>query len=132
MPTQQVDRPAKQGSFTIASELTGMPPNPSLSEQVEQAMHHYFSQLGEATPANLYQLVLAEVEAPLLKSLLRHTRFNRLQAAKQLGISRTTLHKKLQQYGLNTWIQANKYRNVTAATEHVLTTVNTSNSEEVG
>ncbi|MCP4473947.1 MAG: hypothetical protein GY821_05150 [Gammaproteobacteria bacterium] len=93
---------------------------PSISEvapfsaQVEQALTAYFRQLEETPPNGLYNLVLTEIEIPLMKTVLQHTRFNRLQAAKLLGISRTTFHKKLNDYALAEWIQDVQYRNVVA------------------
>lgn len=73
-----------------------------LRASVETALHNYFAQLGEATiPTNLYELVLAEVEAPLLEVVLRQTRGNQTKAAKMLGLSRGTLRKKLKQYNLD-------------------------------
>ncbi len=71
-----------------------------LSASVEVAIKGYFSQLGEQTPANVYDLVLAEVEEPLLKAMLEYTRGNQSKAAILLGISRGTLRKKLKIYGL--------------------------------
>ncbi len=85
-----------------------------LSTQVEQALTAYFQQLGETPPHGLYQLVIAEIEIPLIKAVLQHTSFNRLQAAKKMGISRTTFHKKLNDYGLEEWIKDVKHRNVAA------------------
>lgn len=72
-----------------------------LRASVETALHNYFAQLGEATPNNLYELVLAEVEAPLLEVVLRQTRGNQTKAAQMLGLSRGTLRKKLKQYNLD-------------------------------
>lgn len=68
---------------------------------VERALHNYFVQLGEQMPTNLYELVLAEVEAPLLEATLQRTRGNQTKAAKLLGLSRGTLRKKLKQYNLD-------------------------------
>jgi Fis family transcriptional regulator len=45
-------------------------------------------------------MVLEEVEPPLLRAVLRHTRNNQSKAARMLGLSRGTLRKKLKQYGL--------------------------------
>lgn len=48
--------------------------------------------------ANLYQLVLTEVEKPLLEIVLEYTKGNQSKAAKLLGISRNTLRKLLHNY----------------------------------
>ncbi len=46
----------------------------------------------------LYDMILAEVEPPLLQAVMEKRRGNQLQAAKLLGISRGTIRKKLQRY----------------------------------
>lgn len=50
------------------------------------------------TVVDLYDLVLQEVEPPLLKAVMEKKRGNQLQAAKMLGISRGTIRKKLLRY----------------------------------
>lgn len=72
----------------------------TLRENVEQAMANYFSQLGDQPASNIYEMVISEVEAPLLEAVMRHTRSNQSKAAILLGISRGTLRKKLKQYGI--------------------------------
>jgi Fis family transcriptional regulator, factor for inversion stimulation protein len=78
---------------------TGTPQQP-LRTYVEQALENYFSQLEGNLASGLFELVLAEVESPLLEVVLRQTRGNQTKAAKLLGISRGTLRKKLKQYAL--------------------------------
>lgn len=68
---------------------------------VEHALQNFFGQLGEQLPSNLYELVLGEVEAPLLEVTLQKTRGNQTKAARMLGLSRGTLRKKLKQYNLD-------------------------------
>ncbi len=46
----------------------------------------------------LYDMILQEVEPPLLQAVMERKRGNQLQAAKLLGISRGTIRKKLQRY----------------------------------
>jgi Fis family transcriptional regulator, factor for inversion stimulation protein len=46
----------------------------------------------------LYDMILAEVEPPLLQAVMEKRRGNQLQAAKMLGISRGTIRKKLLRY----------------------------------
>lgn len=48
----------------------------------------------------MYQLVLSEVEAPLLEQVMKYTRNNQTKASTMLGLNRGTLRKKLKQYGL--------------------------------
>lgn len=72
----------------------------SLGDSVRHSLRQYFSQLDGQTPANLYGLVLAEVEKPLLEMVLQLTNGNQSKAAIVLGISRGTLRKKMAIYGL--------------------------------
>jgi Fis family transcriptional regulator len=69
-----------------------------LRECVREALSNYFTHLNGHRVSNLYDLVLAEVEGPLLRTVLEHTGGNQTQAAALLGISRSTLRKKLAHY----------------------------------
>ena len=71
-----------------------------LRSTVEIAVKDYFLQVGEQRVTNLYELVLAEVEEPLLKSVMQETSGNQSKAAVTLGLSRGTLRKKLKTYEL--------------------------------
>lgn len=73
----------------------------SLRTSVRQSLQQYFAQLDGQTPANLYGLVLAEVEKPLIEMVLQLTNGNQSKAAKILGISRGTLRKKMAIYDLH-------------------------------
>ncbi len=61
----------------------------------DEALQHYFTSLNGQKPADLYQLVLGEVEKPLFRAVLNYTRGNQSEAAEILGINRGTLRKKL-------------------------------------
>ncbi len=73
---------------------------PSISNTVEQAVRHYFSVLNGEETTNLYQVILQEVEKPLLTVVLEQTGGNQSKCAKILGLNRGTLRKKLIQYDL--------------------------------
>ena len=73
----------------------------SLQESVSQSLQQYITTLDGQTPANLYSLVLAEVEKPLLEMVLKLTNGNQSKAAIILGISRGTLRKKMAMYDLS-------------------------------
>lgn len=72
-----------------------------LRDSVKQAISKYLKQLDDTNIENLYDLVLAEVEAPLLEEIMTFTRGNQTRAATMLGINRGTLRKKLKKYGMN-------------------------------
>lgn len=67
---------------------------------VERALQAYFERLDGEQAQDLYAMVLAEVEAPLLEFVLRQAHGNQSHAAAMLGINRGTLRKKLKQYDL--------------------------------
>lgn len=71
-----------------------------LREAVDAAMRRYFTHLDGESTTDLYAMVLAEVEAPLLASVMAHVNGNQTRAAEILGLNRGTLRKKLKQYAL--------------------------------
>lgn len=85
----------ESSSFEIHSQQN------TLRESVEIAMKNYFSQLENENPTNIYELVMAEVEAPLMEAVMAYTQGNQTKAAEVLGLNRGTLRKKLKMYGLN-------------------------------
>ena len=81
--------------------LVDLLPATPLREHVAETLRIYFHNLGGQAPSNLYDLVLREVEPPLLDIVMKFTRGNQTRAAIILGINRGTLRKKLRQYGLD-------------------------------
>ena len=71
-----------------------------LHDSVRQSLENYLSILKGQMPDNLYELILAEVEEPLMKCVMDYTKNNQSRAAIVLGLSRGTLRKKLKQYGM--------------------------------
>ena len=88
-------RPATPKAFT---ERRKKP----LSACIEIALAHYFNDLDGHAAGDLYEMVMSEVEPPLLRSVLQHTRGNQTLAAEILGINRNTLRKKIEKYGITT------------------------------
>jgi len=79
---------------------TAIDSSTTLRDCVETTLSNYFAQLDGAPVTDVYQLVLTEVEAPLLEQVLKYTRNNQTKASVLLGLNRGTLRKKLKQYGL--------------------------------
>ena len=72
----------------------------SLAQCVEDAMERYFILLDGHDTAGLYDMVMREVEAPMFRAVMAHTRNNQSKAAELLGLNRGTLRKKLKLYDL--------------------------------
>lgn len=87
----------EEGRLTVTHSKKSEP----LRQCVSDAMQRYFQSLNGHGANNLYRLVMNEVEAPLLESVMKHTGGNQTLAASILGISRSTLRKKLSQYDLD-------------------------------
>ncbi|WP_346838737.1 DNA-binding transcriptional regulator Fis [Microbulbifer sp. SAOS-129_SWC] len=76
------------------------PQQQSLRDAVEQAMENYFRHLDGQMVTDVYDMVLSEIEAPMLEVVMKYTRHNQTRAAQLLGLNRGTLRKKLKRYGL--------------------------------
>jgi Fis family transcriptional regulator len=87
-------------SALATTDAAGAPATRSLRHSVELAVGNYFAQLDGQIVTDVYDLVLQEVEAPLLEAVLKYTRNNQTLAATVLGLNRGTLRKKLKRYGL--------------------------------
>ena len=72
-----------------------------LCEHVRDTLNAYFDRLNGHDASALYELVLTEVEQPLLQVVLKQTGGNITKAAQVLGLNRGTLRKKLKKYGLS-------------------------------
>lgn len=70
----------------------------SLQNLVYDVVNRFLSDNKGNQINDLYDLILQEVEPPLLQAVMEKKRGNQLQAAKMLGISRGTIRKKLQRY----------------------------------
>jgi Fis family transcriptional regulator len=92
MTTETLERP--QSSFELTQK------NQPLHDSVRQSLENFISLQKGQLPNNLYELILAEVEAPLMDAVMEYTKGNQSRAAIVLGLSRGTLRKKLKMYGL--------------------------------
>lgn len=71
-----------------------------LSDHVRLAMRTYFARLDGHEATNLYAMVIHEVEKPLIETVMEQCGHNQSKAAQVLGLSRSTLRKKMAQYGI--------------------------------
>lgn len=69
-----------------------------LQELVYSLVTNFLAENKNKNITALYDMIMSEVEAPLLQAVMERRRGNQLQAAKLLGISRGTIRKKLQRY----------------------------------
>lgn len=67
----------------------------NLHKLITQSVNQFLS---ESTTNSLHELVLEQVEPPLLAATMEKAKYNQVRAAKILGVSRGTLRKKLKQY----------------------------------
>src|SRR5690606_3751830 len=72
----------------------------TLRDSVEKALRNYFAHLEGADVTDVYNLVLTEVEAPLLETEMYYVKGNQTKASELLGLNRGTLRKKLKQYDM--------------------------------
>ncbi len=93
---------AEQVSDNLRGILADSPEDqsPTLRDSVAAKVNTYFANLDGQEPSDVYQMVLSEVEAPLLEAVMQHTRNNQTKASTLLGLNRGTLRKKLKQHGI--------------------------------
>ena len=72
----------------------------TLKSAAEDAIRQFIATLDGEEAREFYNLVLAEVEEPLLRVVMEYTANNQSRAAAMLGLNRGTLRKKLRQYNL--------------------------------
>nr|WP_203594434.1 helix-turn-helix domain-containing protein [Wenzhouxiangella limi] len=57
--------------------------------------------MGETPPDNLYEVLITEVERPLIEAVLSRTGGNQSRSAEILGITRATLRNRIQRYQID-------------------------------
>jgi Fis family transcriptional regulator len=87
---------ATHQSSTHATTTT----TPSLRDTVKLSVQNYLAHLDGQKVTDFYDMVLSEIEEPLLQSIMQYTGQNQSKAAVYLGLSRGTLRKKLERYGM--------------------------------
>ena len=89
---QTSDQPTSTASSGEGTETLG--------QSVTRAVQDYLGAMEQQTVDDLYELVLTQVERPLLECAMRHTGDNQSRAAELLGVSRGTLRARLKKYGM--------------------------------
>lgn len=74
---------------------TGLRPNNEIADSVRRSLERYFKDLDGTRPQSIYDMVLKNVERPMLEAVLDHAEGNQTIAAEMLGINRNTLRKKI-------------------------------------
>lgn len=67
-----------------------------IADCVRRSLERYFKDLDGARPRTIYDMVLKNVERPMLEIVLMQADGNQTIAAEMLGINRNTLRKKIQ------------------------------------
>ena len=71
-----------------------------ISDCVRRTLNRYFRDLDGEKPCAVYEMVLRNVEKPLLEVVMRQAGGNQTVAADILGINRNTLRRKLSEHDL--------------------------------
>ena len=66
-----------------------------IADTVRRSLEKYFKDLDGEMPTSVYDMVIRNVERPLLEVVLDRAEGNQTIAAEMLGINRNTLRKKM-------------------------------------
>ena len=70
--------------------------NNELHDAVKRSLERYFKDMDGEKPTSIYDMVLKNVEKPMIELVLGQAEGNLTQAATMLGIDLNTLRKKMQ------------------------------------
>jgi Fis family transcriptional regulator len=68
-----------------------------LSECVKRSLERYFKDMDGEKPTSIYEMVLKNIEKPMIETVLGKAEGNQSLAAEMLGVTRNTRRKKMQQ-----------------------------------
>ena len=97
----KLDASATFSNYTYTEQRDNFSQQEStLRAEVEKSLRRYFQHLENEPVTDLHQMVMSEVEAPLLEAVMRYTGNNQSKASIMLGLNRGTLRTKLKNYGM--------------------------------
>ncbi len=106
-PSTNVDSDVSPNAMTLAestnTDALTEAPRP-LRESAHEAISYFLAEID--TPAGqpyteIYDMVMSQVEEPLLRAVMTFTQGNQSRASEMLGLNRGTLRKKLYRYGIH-------------------------------
>ena len=68
-----------------------------LTDCVKRSLERYFKDMDGEKPTSIYEMVLKNIEKPMIETVLAKAQGNQSLAAEMLGVTRNTLRKKMQQ-----------------------------------
>jgi Fis family transcriptional regulator len=68
-----------------------------VADAVRRSLERYFKDMDGERPTAIYDMVLRNVEKPMIETVLGRAEGNQTRAAAMLGIDRNTLRKKMRQ-----------------------------------
>ncbi|MDO8958677.1 MAG: helix-turn-helix domain-containing protein [Rhodocyclaceae bacterium] len=71
-----------------------------IGDCIRRNLNRYFRDLDGESPHAIYDMVIASVERPMLEVVMKQAQNNQTVAAAMLGISRSTLRRKLAEHNL--------------------------------
>ena len=71
-----------------------------LADCVKRSLERYFKDMDGEKPTSIYDMVLKNVEKPMIEMVLGQAKGNQTLAAEMLGINRNTLRKKMKNHGI--------------------------------
>ncbi|MEW6292059.1 MAG: helix-turn-helix domain-containing protein [Pseudomonadota bacterium] len=72
-----------------------------IGDCVRRSLNRYFRDLDGESPHAIYDMVIASVEKPMLEVVMKQSAGNQTIAAEMLGISRSTLRRKLIEHNIS-------------------------------
>lgn len=73
----------------------------TLGKCLHRGIKRYFKDMKGADPQNIHEKIVTEVEKHLIEYVINYTNGNRSRAANILGLSRSTLRKKIGQHQIS-------------------------------